>query len=294
MPLAPTLPMLQQARHHRYAVPGFEPYNFEQIQAIIETAQRQQAPVLIQFWSEVIATWGIEALAGFVREAAGRVSVPIGLHLDHAIDEDLIDQAIEAGFTSVMFDGSRLPLEENIDRTRRVVERAHRCGVAVEAELGLIGHLNPDDDVENVMRQVQTMLTDVSTAQRFVRETGLDILAPAVGTIHGCKLPVARVDVPRISAIARATGVPLALHGGSGVGEETIRQAIQAGIAKVNIDTEVRTVTVAAMKQAVAEIGTSLNPVYLDLARYPRVVREATGQAVAQRIRMVGANGRAA
>lgn len=293
MPLASTLELLRRARKKGYAVAGFEPYTLEQIQAVIETAEEERAPVLIQLWAEVIATWGIAALSGIVREAAERARVPVGLHLDHATDEALIDAALDAGFTSVMFDGSALPLDENIARTRAVVERAHARGIAVEAELGLIGHLRPQDDVEAVMEQIASLLTDAPTAQKFVSETGLDILAPAVGTIHGCKLPVARLDIPRIAAIAEATGVPLALHGGSGVGDEAIRQAIAAGIAKVNIDTEVRAVTIAALKAAVAAIGATDAPIYMDFALYPRAVKAATREAVRNRLRMVGASGKA-
>jgi fructose/tagatose bisphosphate aldolase len=122
----------------------------------------------------------------------------------------------------------------------------------------------------------------------------VDILAPAVGTIHGCKLPIARLDIPRIAAIAEATGVPLALHGGSGVGDAAIQQAIGAGIAKVNIDTEVRTETIAALKTSVAGIGATGEPVSMDFARYPRAVIAATKEAVRHRLRMVGASGKAA
>ncbi|HZO87792.1 MAG TPA: class II fructose-bisphosphate aldolase [Chthonomonadaceae bacterium] len=293
MPLASTLEILRRARREGYAVAGFEPYNIEQIQAVIETAEEERAPVLIQLWAEVIQTWGVEALVGIVREAAGRAQAPVGLHLDHATDDALIDVALAAGFTSVMFDGSTLPLEENIARTRAVVARAHARGVPVEAELGLIGHLQPQDDVEAVMEQVTRLLTDVPTAVRFVRETGLDVLAPAVGTIHGCRLPVARVDIARIAALAEATGVPLALHGGSGVGDRVIQEAIRAGIAKVNIDTEVRTVTIAALKEAVAHIGTTGAPIFMDFAAYPRAVKAATKEAVRHRLRMVGASGKA-
>lgn len=281
--------MLQHARRNGYAVPGFEPYNLEQIQAIIETAEEENAPVLIQLWAEVIATWGIETLSGIVRDMASRLTVPIGLHLDHATNDALIDAALDAGFTSVMFDGSTLPLEENIQRTRSVVKRAHERGVAVEAELGIIGHLQPSDDLEETLRRIASLLTAPETAKHFVEETGLDILAPAVGTIHGCQLPLARLDIPRIAAIAEITGVPLALHGGSGVGDAAIQQAIAAGIAKVNIDTEVRGITIAALQSEVARIGTTGQPVYMDFACYPRAVKAATKEAVRHRIRMVNA-----
>jgi tagatose 1,6-diphosphate aldolase GatY/KbaY len=293
MPIANTLEMLRTARRHGYAVPGFEPYNLEQIQAVIEAAVEERAPVLLQLWSEVMETWGTAPLVAIIRDAAGRAGVPIGIHLDHARSERLVYEAVDAGFSSVMFDGSALPLEENIMRTRAVVERAHAKRVAVEAELGIIGQVEADPDPEEVARRVAKMLTDPQTAQRFVRETGVDILAPAVGTIHGCQLPFARLDIARIAAIADLTGVPLALHGGSGAGEEPIRSAVAAGIAKINIDTEVRTQTIASLKAEVAKIGETGEPIVNDFARYPRGVKAATREAVRSRIRMVGASGKA-
>ncbi len=212
--------------------------------------------------------------------------MPVALHLDHAIDDALIDGALAAGFTSVMFDGSTLPLEENIARTRAVVARAREFGAAVEAELGLIGFLGDYATAEEAMEAVQRLLTTPEQAGLFVRATGIDILAPAVGSIHGCPLPMARLDIPRIRAIAQVTGLPLALHGGSGVGEEAMRAAISAGIAKVNIDSEVRAVTIAALKAEVQHIGAG-EKVFVDFARYPRAVRSATKEAVRARIRML-------
>jgi ketose-bisphosphate aldolase len=197
----------------------------------------------------------------------------------------LIDQALEFGFTSVMFDGSTLPLEENIARTRAVVSRARKFGAAVEAELGLIGFLSDYATPEEAMEAVLLLLTPPEQAARFVRETGIDILAPAIGSIHGCPLPMARLDIPRIRAIAKETGLPLALHGGSGVGEEALRAAIAAGIAKVNVDAEVRTIYIAALKEEVGRIGTG-EKVFVDLARYPRRIRTLTREAVRARIRM--------
>jgi ketose-bisphosphate aldolase len=278
--------LLREAQSGGYAVGGFEPYTIDQIQAILEAAEEEQAPVILQLWAEVIETWGFPTLTAVIRELAGRASVPVALHLDHAIDDALIDGALAAGFTSVMFDGSTLPLEENIARTRAVVARAREFGAAVEAELGLIGFLGDYATAEEAMEAVQRLLTTPEQAGLFVRATGIDILAPAVGSIHGCPLPMARLDIPRIRAIAQVTGLPLALHGGSGVGEEAMRAAISAGIAKVNIDSEVRAVTIAALKAEVQHIGAG-EKVFVDFARYPRAVRSATKEAVRARIRML-------
>lgn len=285
MPLVNTAALLREARSGGYAVGGFEPYTLDQIQATLEAAEEERAPVILQLWAEVIETWGFPALTSVVKELAARVSVPVALHLDHASDDALIDGALESGFTSVMFDGSTLPLEDNIARTRSVVQRARKVGAAVEAELGLIGFLSDYETPEEAMEAVQKLLTPPEQAVLFARETGIDILAPAIGSIHGCPLPMARLDIPRIRAIAEGTGLPLALHGGSGVGAESLRAAIAAGIAKVNVDAEVRAVYIAALKEEVERIGTG-EKIYVDLARYPRRVRALTKEAVRARIRM--------
>ncbi len=286
MPLVNTGTLLRAALNGNYAVGGFEPYTIDQIQAIVEVAEEEQTPVILQMWAEVIETWGFPTLTCVVRELAGRASVPISLHLDHATTEELAYQALEAGFTSVMYDGSKLPLEENIAHTRNVVARAHEVGADVEAELGLIGFLSDYATPEEAMEAIQGLLTPPELAESFVRETGIDILAPAIGSIHGCPLPMARLDIPRIRAIAERTGVPLALHGGSGVGEEQLRAAISAGIAKVNVDAEVRSVYITALKDEVERIGSG-EKVFVDLARYPRGVRTATKEAVRKRMRML-------
>lgn len=284
--------MLHAAREGGYAVGGFEPYGIDQIQAILECAEEERAPVILQFWSEVIETWGFPTLTAVVRELAGRVSVPVGMHLDHATKDDLIDHALASGFTSVMFDGSTLPFEENIARTRSVVLRARDFGAAVEAELGIIGFIGDYATTEEAMEAVQKFLTTPEEAAVFVRETGIHILAPAIGSIHGCPLPIARLDIPRIAAISEATRVPLALHGGSGVGEEQVQAAIAAGIAKVNIDAEVRAVYISSLKEEVEGIGRG-EKVFVDLARYPRNVKARTKEAVRARMRMLGCCGRA-
>ena len=154
MPLVNTAALLREAQAGKYAVGGFEPYTIDQIQAILEAAEEEQAPVILQMWAEVIETWGFPTLTCVVRELAARTSVPVALHLDHATTDALIDGALAAGFTSVMFDGSTLPLEENIARTRAVVERAREYGASVEAELGLIGFLGDYATPEEAMEAV--------------------------------------------------------------------------------------------------------------------------------------------
>ncbi|MCC6728058.1 MAG: class II fructose-bisphosphate aldolase [Chthonomonadales bacterium] len=292
MPLASTQAMVRAARAGRYAVGAFEPYGPDQILATVAAAEDERAPVILQFWSEVIETWGVGTLMAVAREAARRARVPVAVHLDHCTDEALIEECLEAGLSSVMFDGSRLPLEENVARTRAVVRRAHAAGADVEAELGIIGALADYASPEEAMEAARELLTTPEQAAAFVRETGVDILAPAVGSVHGCPFPMARLDIARIAAIAEATGVPLALHGGSGIPPAQVEAAIAAGIAKVNVDAEVRGAYIAALRESVEAIGRGTND-WEDLARWPRAAREATRRAVRARIGSTGSAGRA-
>lgn len=292
MPIAPTIDLLTAASARGYAVGGFEPYNFEQIQAVMDAASELRAPVIVQLWKEVIGVWGLPLLMAAVRAEATRASVPVAVHLDHAVDDDLIDACLDAGFNSVMFDGSRLPFEENLDRTRDVVRRARPYGASVEAELGVIGTLGEYASPEEALAAVQRLLTTPEQAELFVRETGIQILAPAIGSVHGCPLPMARLDLDRIAAIRRACGVPIALHGGSGVSNDQCRAAIAAGIAKVNVDAEVRGASIAAVRAGAAAIGEGLRE-NGEYARLPLAVRGAAREVIASRIRVFGSEGRA-
>ncbi len=292
LPLANTADMLRLARTQGYAVPGFEPYALDQLQATAEAAEEEKAPIILQLWSEVMETWGITTISKLCLDIAAQSSVPMSLHLDHCIDEDLVYASLDNGFTSVMYDGSRLPYEENVKITARVVERARSYGAAVEAELGLIRSMDDYASAEEALAELPNLLTPPEQADDFVKRTGIDILAPAIGSIHGCKLPLARLDIPRVEAIAAITGLPLALHGGSGVSADQIQAAIGAGVAKVNIDAEVRTIYIQALRDGSQAVG-SYSTDNFDLARFPRAVKAAVREAVRGRIRMCGANGRA-
>lgn len=292
MPLINTATMLQHARNNHYAVVGFEPYSLDHIQLVVEAASEENAPVILQLWSKVIASWGFKLLVSAIRSLAEDVPIPVSIHLDHATDINLIKGALDHGFTSVMYDGSTLSFEDNVEMTRRVVEMARPYEASVEAELGIIGFIGDFKNVDEARVEIAHHLTNAETAVRFVQETGIDILAPAVGSIHGCSMPIALVDVPRIQAIADATGIPLALHGGSGVPEDTVKQAVAAGIAKLNIDAEIRAVYIRALQNAVDEIGKGERDT-IDLARCPRKIREAAKPAVKTILRLVDSAGKA-
>lgn len=244
--------MLEAARRAGCAVGSFAPRYTPVIAPVLRAGQRADSPLIVQIsqnefgWYQVSAD---EFAAVFFSELERQaITVPVTLHLDHTRDFAVIQQAIAAGFTSVMIDASDRPLDENIAITRQVVEYAHAHGVSVEAELGRIGkasdeNIETDDDTE--------LFTDPREARRFVDETGVDALAVSVGTVHGVyKVKQPRIDFDRLRAIRAETPVPLVLHGGSGVPPDAIQRAIHlpgGGVTKINIATDLENALLAAL-----------------------------------------------
>jgi ketose-bisphosphate aldolase len=216
-----------------YAVGAFNMHNPETTEALVLAAEQAAAPVFLQVGRAIVPHMGLRKAYEMTRRIAEESDADYVIHLDHGPLEEVLE-AIKLRFGSVMYDGAHLPFEENVRSTRKVVEMAHAFGIPVEAELGRI----PDAD-----QQVDwaAYYTDVAEAQRFVAETGVDFLAVSVGIVHG--LPLAGpqpLDIERIQEIKAATGVPLVLHGASGVPNDQIRAAIAAGVHKLNADTDLR------------------------------------------------------
>jgi ketose-bisphosphate aldolase len=242
--------VLEVAERHRFAVGSFSPRYVPMISPVLKAAEKTESPVIVQISQKEFERYGITA-SQFGKEFfrimdEGEITVPVVLHLDHAKDSHVIQEAIEAGFTSVMIDASEKELEENITITKEVVRYAHEKGVSVEAELGKIGttdFVETDKDEE--------LYTDPEEAKRFVEETGCDALAVSVGTAHGVYLVRnPKVDIERIKAIRTLTSVHLVLHGGSGVPADMIHQAIRlpgGGISKVNIATDLELAMLGAL-----------------------------------------------
>jgi ketose-bisphosphate aldolase len=242
--------VLEVAERHRFAVGSFSPRYVPMISPVLKAAEKTESPVIVQISQKEFERYGITA-SQFGKEFFqimddGGITVPVVLHLDHAKDFHVIQEAIEAGFTSVMIDASEKELEENITITKEVVRYAHEKGVSVEAELGKIGttdFVETDKDEE--------LYTDPEEAKRFVEETGCDALAVSVGTAHGVYLVrKPKVDIERIKAIRTLTSVHLVLHGGSGVPADMIHQAIRlpgGGISKVNIATDLELAMLGAL-----------------------------------------------
>ncbi len=227
------LHLIRAAQKGGYAVGAFNMHNPETTQALVIAAEQAASPVFLQVGRAVVPHMGLRAAAEMTRRVADVSTAELVLHLDHGPWEECLE-AIQLGFASIMYDGAHLAFEENIATTRRIVEVAHAFGVAVEAELGNI----PDADEEV---DWESYYTNVAEAERFVRETGVDTLAISVGIVHGVPLAGTRpLEIARIQQIRDATGVPLVLHGASGIPDDEVQAAIAAGVHKFNADTDLR------------------------------------------------------
>ncbi|QZY55812.1 class II fructose-1,6-bisphosphate aldolase [Crassaminicella profunda] len=276
--------ILQHAHENGYAVGAFNVNNMEAVQAIIEAAEETKSPVIIQASQGGLKYAGVEYIAGMGKIAAEKTSVPVAIHLDHGTDFKQIMLCIRNGFTSVMIDGSHHPLEENINKTKQIVEMAHAVGVSVEAELGKIGGTEDDISVD----EKDATYTDPDEAVRFVKETGVDSLAIAVGTAHGPYKGEPKLDFDRIKVIKERLNMPIVLHGSSGVPEESIKRAVSLGINKINIDTDIRMAFHKAVKEFV-----QTNPDVYDPRKIVGPARVAMKEIIAEKMRMFGAAGTA-
>ncbi|MFC0274930.1 ketose-bisphosphate aldolase [Metabacillus herbersteinensis] len=229
-----TKEILLDAQKNNYAVSAFSVYNLETAQAAVTAAEKAKLPVILALGERYIQYLDLEVFAVMAKKIADKAKVPVGLHLDHAYKKESIILAIKYGFTSVMFDGSKLPFQENIQKTKEICELAHMAGVSVEAELGSIskGEHSDEEDGDNI-------LTIPVLAKEFVEKTQIDFFAPAIGTVHGMYKGIPEIDLIRLKEIKDLITVPLVLHGGSGTPEDKLIQMINSGICKINVNTEI-------------------------------------------------------
>lgn len=211
------------------AIPAFNVYNMESVLGVLNAARETGAPVIFQMYSRLFDYQNARYVAPMILEAMKELDTPAAFHLDHGAGMPEVLRALRYGATGIMIDASTFPLEENIGKTRNAVELCAECGVGVEGELGHIGTVRDSSMSE---------YTDVAEAERFVGETGVAALAIMVGTAHGRYQKAPKLDIKRIREIKEATGIPLVLHGGSGVPDEQVRMAVEAGIRKVNFGTD--------------------------------------------------------
>jgi len=242
--LVNTKEILTKAQQEQYAVAAFNVYNLETAQAAIQASEREGTPVIIALGERYFPTVDVEGFSAMVKAMAEKAKIPVALHLDHAYEKESIIRAIRAGFTSVMYDGSKYNLEQNIHFTKEIVEIAHMAGVSVEAEIGSVARGAFSDEEEG-----DGTLTDPQSAKAFVAETNVDFLAAAIGTVHGMYKGEPKIDLALLERIREAVGIPLVLHGGSGTPEDVLEKAIKLGICKVNVNTEVSIAAVSYLKK---------------------------------------------
>ncbi len=264
--------LLCEAEKGGFAVPAFNIYTMENVLSVMEAAKETGAPVIFQMYSRLFDSGIAKYIAPVIAEAMNTLKTPAAFHLDHGAGEPQIIRALRYGATGVMIDASTLPFEENIAKTRRVVDMASEAGVSVEGELGHIGSTSDKAWAE---------YTNVAEAVEYVNRTGVKALAIMVGTAHGhyAKAPVLAID--RIQEIHDATDAHLVLHGGSGVPDDQVRGAIRAGIRKINFGTDV----CCAYHEACRKVDPSVVPIDL----YLRASTEAVKQFAIEKMQLLGA-----
>jgi len=278
MPLMDPRPFIQAAREARYGMGAFNLTMIEHAEAFVAAAERANAPLILQISENCVKYHGsIEPIGLAALEIARQASVPVAVHLDHAEDVTLVHRAVALGFTSVMYDGSRLADDDNRATTRDVVEFCHRHGVAVEAELGEIGGKDG--------AHAPGIRTDPQEAKKFVEDTGVDSLAVAVGSSHAMSSRDARLDLELVARLADVVAAPLVLHGSSGVDDETLSAVVQTGVSKVNIATFLNAVFTRAVRARLAA-----DPSAVDTRKYIRPGRDAMADETYRLLGVLGAH----
>ncbi|MBF0705221.1 MULTISPECIES: class II fructose-1,6-bisphosphate aldolase [Bacillales] len=287
MPLVSMKEMLEKGKAEGYAVGQFNLNNLEFTQAILQAAQEEQSPVILGV-SEGAARYmgGFKTIVTIVEALMEeyKVTVPVAIHLDHGSSFEKCMQAINAGFTSVMIDGSHYPLDENIALTTKVVEAAHAVGVSVEAELGRIG--GQEDDL--IVDDAEAAYAIPEECERLINETGVDCFAPALGSVHGPYKGEPNLGFDRMETISKMTGVPLVLHGGTGIPTADVKKAIKFGHAKINVNTESQLSSAKAVRSVLEE-----KPDLYDPRKYMGPARDAIKETVIGKMREFGSSNKA-
>jgi fructose-bisphosphate aldolase class II len=284
MPLVSMNEFLPRAKREKFAVGQFNMNNLEFVQAIAQAAKEEQSPFIFGASEGAIRYMGIKNVVALARIAAEESGVPVALHLDHGSSFEVVMQCIREGFSSVMFDGSHYPLEENIRLTKQVVAAAHAVGISVEGELGTIGGVEDDLDVA----EEDASIANAAEAIRFWQETRVDAMAIAVGTAHGMYKGEPKIHYDIIDEVSKAIEAPIVLHGGSGVPDESIQKAISFGAAKINVNTENQ----VASAQVVRELLTSKADL-IDPRKYLGPARDAIKEVVRGKMRLFGSSNKA-
>ncbi|EQC2551962.1 ketose 1,6-bisphosphate aldolase [Enterobacter sichuanensis] len=286
MPLISLADGLAHARQHHYALGAFNVLDSHFLRALFAAAKQERSPFIINIAEVHFKYVSLDSLVEAVKFEAARHDIPVVLNLDHGLHFDAVVRALRLGFSSVMFDGSTLSYEENIRQTREVVKMCHAVGVSVEAELGAVGG---DEGGALYGHADEACFTDPQRAREFVDSTGIDALAVAIGNAHGKYRGEPKLDFPRLDAIRQQTGLPLVLHGGSGISDADFRRAIELGIHKINFYTGMSQAALAAVDQRMA----NRQPLYDEFAELLLSIEEAITDTVAEQMRIFGSAGQA-
>ncbi|KIY22493.1 MULTISPECIES: class II fructose-bisphosphate aldolase [Mesobacillus] len=285
MPLVPMTEMLKKANAEGYAVGQFNLNNLEFTQAILQAAEAEKSPVILGVSEGAARYMGgfktvVKMVEGLMEDY--QITVPVAIHLDHGSSFDKCKEAIDAGFTSVMIDASHSSFEENIEITSKVVEYAHSKGVSVEAELGTVGGQEDDVVADGVT------YADVQECKTLVERTGIDCLAPALGSVHGPYKGEPKLGFKEMEEINKIAGVPLVLHGGTGIPTKDIQKSVSLGTAKINVNTENQIASAKAVRQVLAE-----KPNEYDPRKYLGPARDAIKETVIGKMREFGSSNKA-
>ena len=277
---------LEPALSQGYAVGSFNVINSDFADAIVTAGKRRRAPLILSVAEVHLKYLELEPTATYLSDLAGRSRLPVVVHLDHGMSFDVIERAVHCGFTSVMFDGSALSYRENVEKTRRIVGLCHPLGISVEGELGAVGG-SEKSGLEG--RADPSLFTEPKLVRGFVSDTGIDALAVAIGNVHGRYKGEPQLDFGLLEAIQVQAGIPLVLHGGSGIQEEDFKRAINLGISKVNVFTSMAEAAIEATKTRLMQIGDG----YHDYPELLSEVRRSIGLVVEEHIEIFGSTGKA-
>jgi fructose-bisphosphate aldolase class II len=285
MPLVSMTEMLNKAKAEGYAVGQFNLNNLEFTQAILQAAEEEKSPVILGVSEGAGRYMGgfktvVKMVEGLLEDY--KITVPVAIHLDHGSSFEKCKEAIDAGFTSVMIDASHHPFEENVATTAKVVDYAHSKGVSVEAELGTVGGQEDDVVAEGVI------YADAKECEELVKRTGIDCLAPALGSVHGPYKGEPNLGFKEMEEIGNLTGMPLVLHGGTGIPTKDITKSISLGTAKINVNTENQIASAKAVRETLAALTEEYDP-----RKYLGPAREAIKTTVIGKIREFGSSGKA-
>ena len=251
---------LQYAKDHKYAVGAFNIFNYLSARAVIRAASELNLPVILQTSVSTVKKFGPVELGTMLRQLAWNAPVNVIIHLDHCTDVDIAKACMDSGWDAIMFDGSKLPINENIALCREVVAYAHKRGIKVEGELGKIGGV--EDEIVVELEEVEG--ANLEESIYFVKESGIDAFAPAVGTAHGLYKGTPKIDYQLVEQLQTAVDTPIVIHGGTGLSEDTFQKLIRLGAAKINVSTAIKHAYIDSCKEYMKENPDKLDPIDFD------------------------------